>query len=219
MKQEKEFTGSSSTNESITNNKDAFCFFQPTDKSFFWTMLRSEFLQHKLNRTPLWRIKKRNRLLKKLFGSIDGVPYCIYSPLHVQQGNNIHIGKNFLCNYNLTILDHAKVTIGDNVLIAPNVSILTVSHPMIAEQRIARRFPNSFEMQSRGDWEIIRPVHIGNNVWIATDAIICPGVTIGDNSVIGAGSVVTKNIPPNVLAYGVPCRVIREITDEDRLDF
>lgn len=180
-------------------------------------MLRSEWLQHKFNRTPLWRTRKRNRLLKKLLGSIDGVPYCVFSPLHVQQGNNVHVGKNFLCNYNCTILDHAKVTIGDNVFIAPNVSILTVSHPMIAEQRNVRLFPNSFEMQSRGNWEIISPVHIGNNVWIATGAIICPGVTIGDNSVIGAGSVVTNDIPANSFAYGVPCHTIHEITEKDRV--
>lgn len=200
--------------QKLTSSK----LFQPSDKSMFWTMLRSEFLQWRLNKTPLWNIPKRNWLFKKIVAKVDGKPYCVYSPIHLQQGNNLYVGKNFFCNYNCIILDHAKVQIGDNVLIAPNVSILTVSHPMLAEQRIVRNFENSFEPQKRGDYELIAPVTIGNNVWIATGAIICPGVTIGDNSVIGAGSVVTKDIPPNVFACGVPAKVIRRITEKDRIE-
>ena len=178
-------------------------------------MLRSEFLQWRLNKTPLWNIPKRNWLLKRILGSIDGKPYSVISPFHVQQGNNTHIGKNFFANYNCCILDHLDVYIGDNVLIAPNVSILSVSHPLLAKERIVHSMQNCFEPLGRGNWEVDRPVRIGNNVWLATGCVICPGVTIGDNSVIGANSVVTKDIPPNVLAYGVPCRVIREISESD----
>ena len=191
--------------------------FQPTDKSHFRTMLRSELILWKLNRTPIWNIPLRNWLVKKLFGSIDGAAYCIQVPFHVSYGKNTYIGKNFFANYNCVIMDHAKVHIGDNVLLAPNVSILTINHPLVAEERIVRFVENSFEPYHRGDYELIQPISIGNNVWIAAGTTICAGVTIGDNSVIGAGSIVTRDIPANVFAYGSPCRVVREITDEDRV--
>ena len=181
-------------------------------------MLKSEYLQWKLNRTPLWRIRKRNRLFKKLFAKIDGTPYTILSPFHAQQGNNTYIGKNFFCNANCQILDHEKVFIGDNVLLAPNVTILTISHPLDAEQRKVARFANSFEPHKRGNIEVNAPVVIGDNVWLATGVTVCPGVTIGNNSVIGAGSIVTRDIPSNVFACGVPCRVIRKITAADRIE-
>ena len=129
----------------------AYKAFQPTDKSMFWTMLRSEILQRCLNRTPLWNIPKRNWLIKKIVAKVDGKPYCVYSPVRFQSGNNTYLGKNFFCNYNCTFLDHAPIRIGDNVMLAPNVSILTVSHPMMAEQRVVRRFENSFAPQKRGN--------------------------------------------------------------------
>lgn len=189
----------------------------PTNKSLFPIMLRSEFFQWILNKTPLWNIPKRNWLFKKIVAQIDGKPYCVMSPIFLQQGNNLYIGRNFFCNHNCLFLDRAEIHIGDNVLLAPNVSILTISHPMQAEQRIVRKFKDSFEPQKRGNYELIAPVTIGNNVWIATGSIVCPGVTIGDNSVIGAGSVVTKDIPPNTFACGCPAKVIRPITEEDRV--
>lgn len=193
-------------------------FLQPTDKSMFWIMLRSEVLQWILNRTPLWFIGLRNWLLKKIVAEIDGDPYSFLSPIHFQQGNNTHIGKDWFSNFNCVILDHEEVRIGNNVMFAPNVTISTVSHPMIAEQRNVRHFENTFEPQSRGDVEMNAPVTIGNNVWLGIGVIVLAGVTIGDNSVIGAGSVVTRDIPPNVFACGVPCRVVREITEADRVN-
>ncbi len=114
-----------------------------------------------------------------------------------------HIGRNFYANFNLTIVDDYTVTIGDNVLIAPNVTLSVTGHPVHHELR------KNGEMYSF-------PITIGNNVWIGSHVVINPGVTIGDNSVIGAGSIVTKDIPPNVVAAGVPCRVIREINDRDK---
>ena len=185
--------------------------FQPTDKANFKAMLRSELIQWRLNKTPLWNIPMRNWLLKKLFGSIDGKPYAVQIPFHVSYGKNTHIGKNFVANYNCVILDSAEVRIGDNCMLAPNVSIFTVSHPLDASERAIHSIPNSFEPQGRGNYEIIAPVTIGNNVWIAAGSIVCPGVTIGDNVVIGAGSVVTRDIPSDVFACGVPCRVIRQL--------
>ena len=191
--------------------------FQPTDKSHFWPMLRSEFLQWRLNKTPLWNIPIRNWLVKRLFASIDGTAYCIQHPFHVSYGKNLYIGKNFFANYNCVIMDHAEIHIGDEVFLGPNVSILTVSHPFVPDERRIHHDENSFEPHKRGDFEIIAPVNIGNNVWIAACSIVCQGVSIGDNTVIGAGSIVTRDVPANVFACGSPCRVVREITEEDRL--
>ncbi len=112
------------------------------------------------------------------------------------------MGDNFFANYNFTVLDVAKVTIGDNVFIAPNVSIYTAGHPIHPKAR------NSM-------YEYGISVTIGSNCWLGGNVVICPGVTIGSGTVIGAGSVVTHDIPANVVAAGSPCRVIREITDED----
>lgn len=127
----------------------------------------------------------------------------IVPPFHCDYGFHIEVGDNFFANYNCTILDVGKVTIGVNVMLAPNVSIYTAGHPVHPAAR------NSM-------YEYGIPVEIGDNVWIGGNVVICPGVHIGNNAVIGAGSVVTKNIPENVIAAGNPCRVIRQITEEDK---
>ena len=194
-------------------------YFVPTNRKMLRKMFRSEILQHRFNRTAIWNIPKRNRLFKKLVGDLSGKPYCVQSPFHISYGINTSIGKNFFANYNCVIMDHAKVIIGDNVFIAPNVTITTVKHPMLGKDRIVKTSTDSFEPNHRADVEIISPINIGNNVWLATGAIICSGVTIGDNSVIGAGSVVTKDIPPNCFACGVPCRVVRIITKDEKLEY
>ena len=197
--------------------KKRFSFFVPADQANFWSMLKSEWYCHRLNKTPLWNIPKRNHLIRKLFGSVDGNPYNIQRPFHCTYGKNIHVGKNFYSNFNCVILDQAKVTIGDNCMLGPNVTIATTQHPLVAEERRGRAYENSFAPGKLADLELVQPVTIGDDVWIASGSIICPGVTIGNGAVIGAGSVVTSDIPANTLAYGVPCRVIREITDADRL--
>ena len=191
--------------------------FMPTNKAFFRTMLRSEILQWKLNKTPIWNIPKRNWLFKKLVARLDGKPFCVVPPCFFQEGNNTYIGKNFYCGTGFTCLDHGGVYIGDNVLIGPHVTICTHAHPKIAEQRIVRPFKNSFEPMGRGEIETLAKVTIGDNAWIASGCIICPGVNIGKNAVIGAGSIVTKDVPDNTIAFGNPCRVIRKITEEDRI--
>ena len=140
--------------------------------------------------------------LKALLGRC-GDNIMIEPPFHCDYGWNIEVGDWFFANYNLTILDVGKVTIGSCVQIAPNVSIYTAGHPVHPDSRDS-------------GYEYGIPVTIGDNVWIGGDSVILPGVSIGDNTVIGAGSVVTRDIPPNVIAAGNPCRVIREITEEDR---
>ena len=135
----------------------------------------------------------RVNLLQKLFDD-----FLIEQPFNCDYGYNIRIGENFYANVGCTILDVAPVTIGDNVMLAPNVNIYTAGHPLDAEIR-------------NSGLEYAYPVNIGNNVWIGGNVTIVPGVTIGANTVIGAGSVVTKDIPANVVAVGNPCRVVRKI--------
>ena len=190
--------------------------FNPADKSFFFTLARAEWLQRKLNKAPLWAQWQKKQIFKKLVGSIDGNPYNIFTPFKVVCGKNIHIGKNFFANWNLCLQDYAEIHIGDNVFIGPNVSTVTIQHPVSAEKRKPRVVPGSLISGSRGNFERAFPVHIGNNVLIYTNVTIYPGVTIVDNSIIGAGSVVTKDIPANVFAFGVPCRVVCPISDDDR---
>lgn len=144
---------------------------------------------------------KLTSIIYKLFGKC-GKNTFVNPPFYCDYGTHIEVGDNFFANYNCTILDVAKVRIGNNVLLAPNVAIYTAGHPVHAVPR-------------NKQYEYGISVTIGNNVWIGGNAVICPGVTIGDNAVIGAGSVVTKDIPENVIACGNPCRVIREITDDD----
>lgn len=150
-------------------------------------------------------IEKRNEIIKNLFGKTKNT-FFIEPPFRCDYGYNIEIGENFYSNYNLIILDCSKVIIGDNVLIAPNVGIYTAGHPL------------HYEPRNEG-YEHAFPIFIGNNVWIGGNVIINPGVKIGDNSVIGAGSVVTRDIPADVVAVGNPCRVLKQITEDDKSYF
>ena len=150
----------------------------------------------------------KNRILDNLLGG-KGKNLWITAPFFVDYGNNIYFGNNCEVNMNCTFLDDNKITIGNNALIAPNVQIYTAFHPTNAKDRFGKT-------KEDGSFEFCKtktaPVVIGDNVWIGGGAIIMPGVTIGDNVVIGAGSVVTKDIASNKVAYGNPCRVVRENT-------
>ncbi len=132
--------------------------------------------------------------------------YCTFTaPFWCDYGYNIITGKNFYSNHNLVVLDCAKVIFGDNVFIGPNCGFYTAIHPIDAEQR-------------RAGIEYAKPIKVGNDVWFGGGVTVLPGVTIGDNVVIGAGSVVAKDIPSNVVAVGNPCKPIRKITEADKLD-
>lgn len=165
--------------------------------------LRGKELMYEFNHSRPSEVEKRERLIREMFGKV-GKHTWVEPPVYFSYGTNIHIGDNFYANFNLTIVDDYRVVIGDNVLIAPNVTISVTGHPVHHELR------KSGEM-------FAFPVTIGNNVWIGSNVVINPGITIGDNSVIGAGSVVTKDIPPDVVAVGVPCRVLRSINERDKL--
>ena len=157
---------------------------------------------YEYNNLPPEQWDRKTELLKNILGK-TGENVHINAPFHCDYGYNIEVGENFFANYNLIILDVAKVKIGDNAQIAPNVSIYTAGHPIHPDSR-------------NSGYEYGIDVTIGDNVWIGGNAVIMPGVTIGNNVVIGAGSVVTKNLPDNVIAIGNPCRIIREITEADR---
>ncbi len=143
----------------------------------------------------------RTALLRKLLGKVAG-DILIEQPFHCDYGYNITVGKNFYANFNLVILDEAKVSFGDNVFIAPNCGFYTAGHPIDPVDR------------NKG-LEYARPITVGDNVWIGAQVCVLPGVTIGHDSVIGAGSVVTSDIPPRTVAVGNPCRPVRTIPPTD----
>ena len=150
-------------------------------------------------------VAERDEIVRRLLGRV-GKNCCIESPFHCDYGYNIVAGDNFYMNVGCVILDGARVTFGDNVFVAPHCGFYTAGHPLDHERRNA-------------GLEYALPITIGNNVWIGAQVCVLPGVTIGDDSVIGAGSVVTKDIPAGVLAAGNPCRVIREISEADKLRY
>jgi maltose O-acetyltransferase len=171
------------------------------DQELFDERQVAKDLVYQVNALHPCEIGKRHELLTKLLGRV-GKNLFIEPPFRCDYGYNISVGDNFYSNYNLVVLDCAPVSIGHNVMIAPNVGIFTAGHPIHYEPR------NKYI-------EYAFPITIGDNVWIGGHVVINPGISIGTNSVIGAGSVVVKDIPANVVAVGNPCKVIREIRDED----
>lgn len=158
-------------------------------------LMRTRILIRRFNDLMPDNLTEQKKLIRSLLGSY-GNNFTINQPFRCDYGENIHIGENFFANFNLTVLDEAEVRIGDNAFIGPNVSIYTACHPLDAAER-----------NKQTEWAL--PVTIGNNVWLGGNVTIVPGVTIGDNCVIGAGSVVTRDIPSNTVAAGNPARVIK----------
>ncbi|MCP3968041.1 MAG: sugar O-acetyltransferase [Lentisphaerae bacterium] len=171
--------------------------YSPADPQLATERLAARQFCHKYNNISPELETQRADALREMFPNA-GEELFIEPPFCCDYGGNIKFGKNVYINFYCTILDSAQVTIGDNVMIAPNVQIYTAYHPLNAVER------------NKGP-ELASPITIGTNVWLGGGVIILPGVAIGDNTTIGAGSVVTKSIPSNVLAVGNPCRVIREI--------
>lgn len=167
----------------------------------------------KFNMIPFNKTKKRQKLLNKLIPSSIGKNFNVFNPFYFEYGVNIEIGMNCFCNFNCVFLDVNKIKIGDNVMFGANVTLATPVHPLVASERIVMNYPDGYH-----DLEYSKPITIEDNCWISSNVTICGGVTIGKNSVVAAGAVVTKNMPSNSIIAGIPAKVIREISDEDRID-
>ena len=172
------------------------------DEADWVEMKRARRLTQELNTVDRSDFDKIRSIVNELFGKSDETTF-LNPPFYCDYGSNIEVGKNCFINYNCVILDNAKVKMGDNCLLAPNVSIYTAGHTLYPDAR------------SLG-YEYGIEITIGDNVWIGGNTVICPGVHIGSNVVVGAGSVVTKDIPDWSFAAGNPCQVIRKITEEDK---
>ena len=174
--------------------------------------LRTHNLNLDYNQTYQHETEKRARILGEMLGAI-GEGTFLQGPIFFHYGRHTRIGAHVFINFNLTVQDDAPVEIGDHCDFGSNVTIVTPVHPMRAAERLRMRDENGVEKHLC----YARPVKIGSNCWLGAGVTVCPGVTIGDGCVIGAGSVVTRDIPANSFAAGVPCRVIREITEADSM--
>ena len=172
------------------------------DEEILADISRGNDLCHEFNQLKPSEREAQSRILEKIFGRM-GQNVTVNTPFWCDYGYNTTVGDYFFANHNCQILDGGKVTFGNHVFIAPNCCFTTAEHAIDAKQR-------------NEGLEVALPINIGNNVWIGAGTTVLGGVTIGDNTVIGAGSVVTKDIPANVIAVGVPCRVLREITEADK---
>ena len=172
-----------------------------SDDSVFEEQKKSRQILQKLNFLDHSDFAGISEIVKELFGKSEGA--FVNPPFYCDYGSHIEVGKNFFANYNCTLLDVAKIKIGDNCQMAPNVAIYTAGHPIHPVSR-------------NSAYEYGKEVTIGDNVWLGGNTVVCPGVHIGNNVVIGAGSVVTRDIPDWSIAAGNPCKVIRKITDADK---
>ena len=187
--------------------------FCPGDPELKAIKRKAHNLNVDYNQTYEDETEKRTAILSEIIGEM-GENGFIQGPVTFHYGKHTRIGKNFFGNFHLTIQDDAEVVIGDNCNFGPNVTIVTPIHPMLASERRMMLTPEGEKKKLC----YAKPVHIGNDCWLCANVTVCPGVTIGDNCVIGAGSVVTRDIPSNCFAAGNPCRVIRELTEADSME-
>lgn len=182
------------------------CFFQGCYNPAYEKEIRkAKRICRRYNKLSPNNNKAQQKILKKFLGSM-GKNSMIVPPFWCDYGYHITVGENFYANHNMVIQDGGGVSFGDSVFIGPNCCFTTAEHAIDPEMR-------------KAGVEIAKPIKVGNNVWIGAGCTILAGVEIGDNSIIGAGSVVTKSIPSNVIAVGVPCKVLREITEKDKTTY
>ena len=187
--------------------------YNSASKYIFWQHAKGMYFTQKLNKCPIWNVPRQNRILNRLIPSSKGKSMWVFTPFYCEYGVNIHVGNDVFFNYNCTLLDISPITLEDGVWLGANVTIATPCHPLIADERINRDYPDGYH-----DLEYSKPVRIQKNAWIASNVVICGGVTIGEGAVVGAGSVVTRDIPAGCIAVGNPCRVLRQIDENDRID-
>ncbi len=177
--------------------------YLPTDKEIFEEQVKCLDRLYDFNHTRPTELDKRAEMLREMFAEIGEGCY-IEPPFHANfGGKHVHFGKNIYANFNLTLVDDTHIYVGDYTMFGPNVTVASAGHPILPELR-------------EQAYQYNMPVHIGKNCWLGAGVIVLPGMTIGDNTVVGAGSVVTKDLPSNVVAVGNPCRVLREINDRDK---
>ena len=178
--------------------------YLPNDKDIVVEQTKCLDLLYDYNNTRPTETEKRQRLLKQMFAEIGDDCY-IEPPLHANFGGKFcHFGKGIYANFNLTLVDDTHIYVGDGTMFAPNVILATAGHPILPELR-------------KNGMQYNLPIHIGKNCWLGAGVIVLPGITIGDNTVVGAGSVVTKDLPANVVAVGNPCHILREIGEKDKV--
>ena len=177
--------------------------YQPGDPEIMAEQVRYLDMLKEYNAISHLEQDKRDAMLKRMFAEIGENCY-VETPFHANWGgHHVHFGKNIYANFNLTLVDDTHIYVGDYTMFGPNVTIATAGHPIDPDLR-------------RQGLQYNMPVHIGKNCWLGAGVIVMPGVTIGDNTVIGAGSIVTRDIPADVVAVGNPCRVLREVGEHDR---
>ncbi len=177
--------------------------YLPGDEEIMREQLKRMNRLYDFNMTRPTEMDKREAMLKEMFAEIGEGCY-IEPPFHANHaGAHVHFGKCIYANFNLTMVDDTHIYVGDYTMFGPNVTVATAGHPILPELR-------------QKAYQYNAPVHIGKNCWIGAGVLIMPGITIGDNVVVGAGSVVTKDLPSNVIAVGNPCRILREVNEHDR---
>lgn len=186
--------------------------FCPGDPELRQEKLRAHKLSALYNQLQEDETARRTEILSSLFAHL-GVESFLQGPIYIHYGIHTRIGTHFFANFNLTIQDDAEVTIGDFCNFGPNVTIVTPSHPLLPDER--RSILDDAGQPAHVCWA--KPVRIGNDCWLGANVVVCPGVTINDGCVIGAGSVVTRDIPANSVAAGSPCRVLRTLSQQDSL--
>ena len=187
--------------------------YDPTDPELASLLLKARRLARRYNQIDEDETALREAALRALLPNSANLPN-LQAPVYFDYGCNTFFGRFCSANFNFTCLDVCPVHIGDNVMIGPNVTLATPMHPLLPEERnVRQREDGSFY-----NLEYAKPITIGSDCWLASNVVVCGGVTIGEGCVIGAGSVVTRDIPPHSLAFGNPCRVIRQLTDSDRME-
>lgn len=170
-------------------------------------------LCEKFNKISVKHFNKKQKVLEKLIPSAKGKNLGVFAPFFCEYGVNIKVGKECFVNYNCVFLDVSPITLGNGVWIGANVTLATPNHPLLPEERLNANYPDGYH-----DLEFSNPITIKDGAWICSSVTVCGGVTIGKNTVVAAGSVVTKDLPDNCIAAGVPAKVVRNIDEDDRMN-